>query len=291
MRPVARFVPDSLIGRELPGTSASYRLVHYISSGGIAHIYLAQSQGQQLVIKLLRPELAANVEVVERFQREARLARRVHSEGVVRVVEEVMEYASYVFFVSEHLTGVDVADLLGARKRIAPARALRISLGAALGLAAAHQVGIVHRDVKPENLFLVHLPDGRELVKVLDFGMALDLGSTSRTEGGFVGTPGYASPEQSHGAVPHPTADVYSLGVVLYEMLAGAPPFSARSWVDLLSLHALSPPPTIPGLPASLEEVLQKALMKRPSERFASMEAFIAAKKEVLAGLSAPRTG
>ena len=291
MRTVARFVPDSLIGRELPGTNTSYRLVHYISSGGIAHIYLAQSQGEQLVIKLLRPELSSNVEVVERFQREARLARRVQSESVVRVVEEVMEFASFVFFASEHLTGADVADLLGSRKRIAPARALRISLGAAAGLAAAHAAGIVHRDVKPENLFLVHLPDGRELVKVLDFGMALDTGAPARSEGGFVGTPGYASPEQSHGAAPHPSADVYSLGVVLYEMLAGGPPFSARSWVDLLSLHALSPPPSIQGLPAPLEELLQKALMKRPSERFASMAAFIAAKKEVLAGLSAPRTG
>ncbi len=277
--------PDQLLGKSLEGRTASYRLVRYLSSGGIAHVYLAESKHGPVAVKLLRPELLASADIVSRFEREASFAQRIEHPSVLRVIEGIARSAPWVFFVCEHLTGVDVADLIASRRRIPVPRALKISIAAADGLAAAHANGLIHRDVKPENIFLCHLPDGRETVKILDFGAAALRGAV-REDVSFVGTPGYASPEQSHNAPPDEPADVYGLGVVLYEMLAGHPPFSARNWMDLLSLHALSPPPPIHGLAPSVDRIVRTALSKDPAERYPSMAAFSEAKRAVLADLA-----
>jgi serine/threonine-protein kinase len=154
-------------------------------------------------------------------------------------------------------------------------------LGVASGLAASHGAGVIHRDVKPENIFLEHRPDGQERPRVLDFGSAFVVGDSPHvpleritTRASVVGTPGYSSPEQAEGVLAHPSADVYALAVTLYEMLAGSPPYRGSSWLELLHLHATEPVPQLRFVSSDLGSVLVQAMAKRPDERFRSMEAF-----------------
>lgn len=279
-----RFSPESILGTTLSGTRR-YRLEQVISSGVLAHVYLAATEsGERVAVKLLRPEAEHKREVVARFEREALAASRLRHENVVRVFEPAQRAGAFYFFATEHLVGVDLADLLASQGRLHPTRAVRIALGAAAGLQAAHAAGVVHRDVKPENLFLVHNPDGREEVKVLDFGSASLLGSPAPAfdqritmTTGFVGTPGYMAPEQADRAEGHPTADVYALGVVLYEALTGHPPFAGKSWVELVTKHAQDPVPIPGGLSPELAAVLSRSMAKTPEPRFGSMREVIQA--------------
>jgi serine/threonine-protein kinase len=177
----------------------------------------------------------------------------------------------------ELLVGLDLADTLASARALLPSRAVRIAADAAAGLEAAHRAGVIHRDVKPENVFLVHAADGREIVKVLDFGVSYLLGEDVEPGGGPVtGTPEYMAPEQAQGAPPAPAADVYALGIVLYEMLAGRVPFLG-GYPAIAHQHVREPPPPLhrlhPGLLISrdLDAAVRKALVKDPRARFASM--------------------
>jgi eukaryotic-like serine/threonine-protein kinase len=180
----------------------------------------------------------------------------------------------------ELLVGLDLADTLAYSRTLGPPRAVGIACGAADGLAAAHAAGVVHRDVKPENIFLVHAPDGREAVKLLDFGYAWMPGdAAAQVHAVAVGTPEYMAPEQARGAPALATADVYSLGVVLYEMLAGRPPFSG-SYPGVAHDHAGRPVPPLRDekgggchISPELDAVVARALAKDPAARFASMTA------------------
>jgi serine/threonine-protein kinase len=294
---MTRFDAASFVGAVLPSGGRDLVIVQLLASGGIAHVFLARSASgaERVAVKLLRPEMESKAEVVARFSREALAASRIRHENVIRVFEPVQRSSGLAYFACEFLSGVDLADLLAPKARLSPGRALRIAIGAARGLGAAHAAGVVHRDVKPENLFLVHQDDGRESVRVLDFGSAwLDAGeaappkparltaATSR-----VGTPGYMAPEQAEGDPGHATADVYSLGVVLYEALAARAPFSGRTWVEILHKHATAPLPPVSGASSELGQVLEKMLAKDPAARFQSMadvESALALVPEALTG-------
>jgi serine/threonine-protein kinase len=282
--PSARVDADALVGKTLCG---KYRVLQLLGSGGVGHVVLAERLGRakdRVAVKLLRAEHRDNPTVVARFEREAEAASRVHHPNVLRV--ELLERGAGVpCFAMELLVGLDLADTLASARVLAPPRAARIAADVAAGLEAAHRAGVIHRDVKPENVFLVHAPDGREIVKVLDFGLSFLRGHDPepRAAGGralshpqLVGTLEYVAPEQARGAPPSPEADVYALGIVLYEMLAGRAPFVGRA-PSIVEKHLREPPPPLhrfhPGLLISrdLDAVVRKALVKDPRARFASM--------------------
>ncbi len=285
--------------RPLPGApalvgtvvGARYRIIQLLGSGGTGDVYLAEGPSLagargRVAIKVLRAEHAADPELVRRFRREAEAAEVVRHPNVLEVLEPPFDGETEVLcFVTELLVGLDLADTLAYSRTLGAARAVGIAAGAAAGLSAAHAAGVVHRDVKPENIFLVHAADGREAVKLLDFGFAWMPGDEARREGragrrpSALGTPEYMAPEQARGAPASPAADVYSLGIVLYEMLAGRTPFTG-DYPAIAREHATRPVPPLhtfnPAATPSAELLLvvSSALAKDPAGRFPSMSAF-----------------
>ena len=224
----AAFRASSLVGETL----GERRIVQLLASGGIGHVYVAIDHEQQhhRALKVLRPELAGRTSHRERFEREAEAASATQHPHVVRVDGPVREDGGLWFFTMELLRGLDVADTLAQHGPLSALRAARIVRGAARGLAALHSAGVIHRDVKPENLFLVHAADGREVVKVIDFGSAWL--ATTRTGAATssqrpLGTPEYAPPEGLALTIGRGASDIYSLGLVFHEMLGGHLPFGA----------------------------------------------------------------
>ncbi|WP_438019015.1 serine/threonine-protein kinase [Sorangium sp. So ce315] len=279
--PRARVAAEALVGKLLCN---KYRVVQLLGSGGVGHVYLADRIGRprdaapaRVAIKVLRAELRDDPLLVARFEREAAAASRVRHPNVLGV--EALERAGDTpCFAMELLVGLDLADTLTFARTLAPARAVRIAADLAAGLEAAHRAGVIHRDVKPENVFLVHAADGREIVKLLDFGFSFieGQGADGAPVPRVVGTPEYMAPEQAHGAPAAPTADVYSLGIVLYEMLAGRVPFQGP-YPAIAAKHGREPPPPLhrvhPGLLMSreLDAVVRRALVKDSRGRFPSM--------------------
>jgi eukaryotic-like serine/threonine-protein kinase len=246
-----RDAPDALLGTSLPG---GYRIVQLLKSGGVARVYVAHRRGgdldggpERVAIKVLRQEHASRPESAAAFERQAALASRIRHPNVLHVSSWGLLPQGLPYMTMELLSGRDLADALSRVCPLAPSRATHIAAGAASGLEAAHIEGVIHLDLKPENIFLVHAPDGREAVKVLDFG-------------GSSGTPGYAAPELARGETPSPAADIYSLGVVLFEMLAGNLPSAGSSW-----------PSSFSSLPSELLSILARALAPEPHARFSSM--------------------
>jgi serine/threonine protein kinase len=280
----------ALVGTVVGGR---YRVIQLLGSGGTGDVYLAEpvhdggaarrpsAEGchgrRRVALKVLRAEHQGEPELSGRFCREAEAAARVRHANVLAVLEPPFEGDGILCFVMELLVGLDLADTLAYSRTLGSPRAVGIAAGAADGLAAAHAAGVVHRDVKPENIFLVHAADGREAVKLLDFGFAWMPGDHPPAAGpAALGTPEYMAPEQAQGAPARPQADVYSLGIVLYEMLAGRTPFSG-SYPAIAREHAELPVPPIRrfnpavALSAELAAVVDRALAKAPAERFASI--------------------
>ncbi|MRG96768.1 serine/threonine-protein kinase [Polyangium spumosum] len=278
---------DALLGAVI---DKRFRVIQYLGSGGVGHVYVAEGlrggrSGPRLTVKVLRPEHQHNEKLRARFHREVAAATRIADPRVLQIHDFGAMPDGLPYFVAELLVGLDLADTLAYARSLAPVRATRIAADTALALAAAHAAGVVHRDVKPENIFLVHAPDGRELVKLLDFGFAWIDGDPGgkgsfrlTTKRSAVGTPEYMPAEQAAGEVARPTNDIYALGVVLFEMLAGAPPFvGAPVWVA--EKHAVERPPPLrtvnPTVEASvaLEAVIARALEKDPARRFPTASA------------------
>lgn len=287
----------SLVGSTFAG---KYRVVQHLRSGGIAHVYLAEvrvGRPERLALKVLRDELLRDGAVIRRFERGALAAAGIVHPNVARMGPLERLAGGLPFCTLELLIGLDLADTLAGTGRLDPARARRIAEGAAAGLAAAHAAGVVHLDVKPENLFLVHQADGREHVKLLDFGLSSEAGDpagAARVEAAC-STPEYMAPEQRRGVPPSPAMDVYALGVVLHEMLAGHPPGGGSGVRPSLPRDSAPPSPrgappevytssgdvytsdALAHAPAGLLRVLKRALAREPAERFASMEELRAA--------------
>ncbi|HMG57116.1 MAG TPA: protein kinase [Kofleriaceae bacterium] len=252
--------------------------------GGFGDVYFAThvDSGAEAVVKVLKPEMSAQRDIVARFFNEARAAASVHHPGVVQI-HNVGYHGDRAYLLMERLHGDDLEGRL-AGGPLPVDRAILFMRQAAGAVGAAHERGIVHRDLKPANLFVVADPDvvGGERVKVLDFGIAkltVDAGA-GKTQGVF-GTPAYMSPEQcaSTGAVD-PRADLYSLGCIFYELVCGRPPFG-QGGIELIASHLRDTPPPpraiAPWVPPAVEQVILQLLEKQPDRRPPSCAALIAA--------------
>jgi serine/threonine-protein kinase len=286
---------ESSTGPVRPGevVADKYVVERTLGVGGMGVVVLARDQvlDRQVAIKFLLPKLAGSETAVHRFVREARAATRVTSEHVVRLLEIDKLPSGTPFFVMEHLEGSDLRALLREHGPLSPSTAVDYVLQALQALAEGHTKGIVHRDIKPGNLFLTTRADGTPLIKVLDFGIAKTVESdaaesTALTSSDDVrlGSPAYMPPEQLQNPRDVDTrSDIWSLGATLYELLCGKPPFEAPGYLELASRILSSPPVPIAEqdmpstLPRGLEQVLKRCLEKDRSARFANAAELAAA--------------
>jgi serine/threonine-protein kinase len=250
-----------------------YRLGPLLGRGGMGEVYEASSEdGAACAVKLLHPHLAAEPAHYQRFLREARLAASLPSANVVRVLELAREGESPPYLVMERLHGHDLAELLKARQRLDLAEVVELVRQVANGLDAAHAAGVVHRDLKPQNLFCSEGLNGR-VWKILDFGASkLTEQQGSLTQGGIIGTPQYMAPEQARGENVDARADIYALAVIAYRALTGTPAFSGPDVPAVLFAvtHRMPPRPgDIVDVPPQLDDVLLVGLAKSPDDRFA----------------------
>lgn len=273
-----------LVGRQIAGR---YHLVRLLGDGGMGAVYKAADQVLRrfVAIKLLHPAVAENPASVQRFEREARAAAAIGHPNIIEILDFGRE-GHRPYMVMEYLRGRSLAQVLAMERRLTIKRAATIAIHTLAGLAAAHDRGILHRDLKPANLMLVVRFGDRNFVKVCDFGFAALLADESRDsakvltpERTLVGTPAYAAPERLRGDVRRdPRLDVYSVGVVLYEMLAGRRPFDAPTFRELARKVRTEAPPPLrthrPDVPPELERIVMKALANDRDARWPSAAAF-----------------
>lgn len=281
-------------------TVGNYRVTAKLGEGGMGQVFLAEHPviGSKVAIKAVHSHFARNPEVVSRFVTEARAVNQIGHDHIVSITDFATTPAGDFYFVMEYLQGEMLADQIG-RKTFSPARAFNIAAQIADALQASHDQGVIHRDLKPGNILLIEREGTADFVKVFDFGLAKLTGKdgtvpTHSTGAGIVmGTPFYMSPEQCSGnaEVDH-RCDIYALGVILFEMLAGRVPFLGDGYGEVMLKHVNEPPPSaralVSSLPAAVDEILTRAMAKHPSARFQKMTDLRAALLEVEAALSPP---
>jgi serine/threonine-protein kinase len=292
----ARAAADPLVGRTLGGR---YLLIRAIGKGGMGAVYAAEhvGLGKRVAVKLLLDQFSEDREVLARFHQEARTASRIGHENIIDILD-IGDHEGRSYIAMEFLEGTDLRRAyLGGKGPMPLARALPILGQIALGLHAAHQKGVIHRDMKPENVFLTERGARADFVKIMDFGIskikaAHDSQVRLTQTGAVIGTPMYMAPEQGMGRtdIDH-RADVYSVGVMMFELLCGRPPFEATTYLGLMTQHLQTPPPpprsVRPELPPALEAIILRALEKEPARRWQSMQEL----GEALAGVGAGGVG
>jgi serine/threonine-protein kinase len=248
-----------------------YQLLEQLGSGGMSNVYRARDLmlERSVAIKVLHEQYSNDSAFQQRFRQEARAAANLSHPNIVTVHDFGLDHGQ-LFIVMEHIPGKDLKTILRQRGRYSVEEAIPLMVQACAGIGYAHRAGLVHCDIKPHNMIVT--PDGR--LKVTDFGIARALSTIMPDERADVvwGSPQYFSPEQATGEAPSPASDVYSLGIVLYEVLTGALPFTAPTSEDLARMHleAAPIPPSeyVPDLPSALEQIVLKVLSKEPAARY-----------------------
>jgi serine/threonine-protein kinase len=281
---------DPILGKVIAGR---YRVVGLIGDGGMCSVYRAEDRERQtpIALKVLPRDRAAEPDMAARFRREAMLGKRIAHPHVVGITDSGSLEDGSLYLAMELLEGRSLADLL-EDGRLPARRAVDIAQQMLSALESAHALGIVHRDIKPGNVVLVK-SGKKDHVKLIDFGIATnDRAAIKLTVAGTAfGTPEYISPEMAMGVPVDARADLYSVGVVLFQMVTGQLPFSAQDTKALLRAHVQEPPPQPRAvapeaqLPAALEEIILRALAKLPEERFSSASAM----RQALEGLALPQ--
>ncbi len=276
-------VTDPLIGRTVGGR---YRLIHRLGAGGMSCVYLARHVliDRLVAVKTLRARLAVDPEQRDRFMREARAVNRINHKNIVEISDYGETSDGIAYLVMEFVPGEPLFRLLQAGP-LPLDRALHITVQIARALARAHEMGVIHRDLKPENILIVRRRNLADEVKVLDFGIAKILDAPSLTGSQQIfGTPGYIAPEYIKSHNIDGRSDLYSLGVVLYEMVTGELPFDYQFPGDLLVKHVTEdpiPPSARCPVPACMEEFILRALAKDPNARFRDAHHFLAGARAV----------
>ena len=281
--PSMELQPDTVIDQR-------YKILRRIATGGMGEVYRAVhvELGKALALKVMLPELSRDPDFVGRFKREAIASSRIGQQNIIDISDFGQTADGRFYFVMEF---VDGKTLIKHRKEgpFPFQRVVHVGLQIGRALAAAHTAGIVHRDLKPENIMLVQRPGQPDFVKVLDFGIAKVLnnpGTGAFTAiGSVVGTPQYMCPEQASGTPVDARSDVYSMGLILHELVRGKPTFVGDSAVELMSMQLAAPPPPLESphgpVPRALEQIISQMLQKVPEDRPASMEAVVAALEAV----------
>src|SRR5881392_2783440 len=263
-------VSDTLINTLFDGR---YRIMRKLGTGGMANVYLAEDQelGRRVAIKILDDRHAADEQFVERFRREAKNAAGLSHPNIVSIYDRGEAEGTY-YIAMEYLDGRSLKELILSRGPAPVSVAVDYARQILAALRFAHRNGLVHRDIKPHNV----LVDAEGHVKVTDFGIARAGASQMTEEGSIIGTAQYLSPEQARGTTVDQTSDLYSLGIVLYEMLTGNVPFTGDSPVEIAMKHLSATPRALtdkrPDIPQALDMVVLRALAKDPAARYQNAE-------------------
>ena len=277
--------------------SDRYRIIKKLGEGGMGSVYLAEHTtiNKKLAIKVLSSEYSHKQDLVDRFLQEARAASMIEQENVVEITDFGSTPTGSVFFVMEFLNGEDLSKTVKTAGPLEWARVKPIMIQICRALASAHDAGIIHRDMKPENCYRIRRGDNPDFIKVLDFGIAKVTSDDGEGKGltrtGMIfGTPEYMSPEQAKGEKVDHRVDVYALGVILYELLTGRVPFTADTFMGILTKHMFEAPPApstiapVSSIPPEVEAIVLKALQKDREYRFQSM-------RELMGAIDAVGTG
>lgn len=294
--PEVQLRKDPLIGQCV---AEKYFIHQKIGTGGMGAVYKAKQKGMDrwIALKVMLKEYAYNEKILKRFELEAYAASRLNHPNTIRIYDFGKTKDDTLYIAMEYLDGVSLARIIKNEDLLAVERTLKIGGSVCKSLMEAHDKGVIHRDLKPDNIFLCEVGGEKDFVKVLDFGLAklreADKSFGTLTQAGTIfGTPKYMAPEQckSVATVDH-RADIYSLGVVLYECLAGSPPFEAENPLGILIKHVQEMPPPFKikrpdlDIPQRVEEIVMKSLKKDPSQRFQSAGEMLAEIERVKASL------
>jgi serine/threonine protein kinase len=287
----------SLIGEVIDGR---YRITRKLGEGGMGEVFAAEHVHieKRFAIKLLRPEIVSNAEAVQRFRQEARSSSSIGHRNIIAIEDFGQLPDGRIYMCMELLNGAALNDLI--QTPVGVDRLLNILIQTGHGLAAAHSKGIVHRDMKPENVFVTIGPNNEDIPKLLDFGIAKVAGNDGQNNltrtGTIFGTPFYMAPEQALGNPVDARTDIYAMGVIMYEVFAGSLPFQGESFMGILTQHITTEPEPVAQraakagrqLPMGLAEVITRCMQKNPAQRFSTMDELVNSLIQIYRGIAGP---